>query len=260
MKTIIVTGVAFVIFTSAVFAANQDGGCWRPTYGRGVGVPISICDDGLEEDAGLCYTPCDNGYYGVGPVCWHSCPEGFTDYGVGCSKPASYVRGWGHITEGGCEEDYPNGCEKCLLLWYPKCGTGYYGFGCNVCTAYCPEGTVDTGASCTKQTYGRGVGSPLICAKGLEYDAGLCYNPCEGNYNGVGPVCWDSCPEGKFGCGALCLDSEGECVEEMFSIGQEVGLAVAEIAEDPYDAPAVLIETVAKLAPELVKPMCYVTF
>jgi hypothetical protein len=42
----------------------------KDTYGRGVGVISSVCDSGLENDAGLCYPPCRSGYDGVGPVCW----------------------------------------------------------------------------------------------------------------------------------------------------------------------------------------------
>ena len=42
----------------------------KESYGRGVGVPIHTCAAGMEEDAGLCYTPCEDGYSGVGPVCW----------------------------------------------------------------------------------------------------------------------------------------------------------------------------------------------
>uniref|UniRef100_A0A914XX45 Uncharacterized protein n=1 Tax=Panagrolaimus superbus TaxID=310955 RepID=A0A914XX45_9BILA len=118
---------------------------------------------------------------------------------------------------------------------------------------------IDTGLSCTKKTYGRGVGIPLGCVKGMVEDAALCYPGCQGNYNGVGPVCWDTCPKGKFGCGALCLNSEDECVKEMLSIAQEVALAVAEIASDPADAIVVLGKTVAKLAPELAKPICTIT-
>uniref|UniRef100_A0AC35GNR9 Uncharacterized protein n=1 Tax=Panagrolaimus sp. PS1159 TaxID=55785 RepID=A0AC35GNR9_9BILA len=252
---VVTTFILFCIF-SAIVVADDDGGCWRPTYGRGVGKPISSCEDGQDQDAGLCYSQCDDGYYGVGPVCWHSCPSGFTDYGVGCSKPSSYWRGTGHFTQSACEESEGTRCEKYLLLWYPICSNGYYNAGCCICSSYCPEGLVDTGASCTKTSYGRGVGTPLGCAHDLVYDAGLCYPECQGNYNGVGPVCWDACPSGKFGCGALCLDSEAECVIEMLSIAQEVGLAVAEIASDPFDAPAVLAETIIKLAPDLIKPLC----
>lgn len=41
-----------------------------------------------------------------------------------------------------------------------------------------------------KVAYGRGVGIPLSCSSSEEYDAGLCYTPCQSGYNGVGPVCW----------------------------------------------------------------------
>ena len=40
-----------------------------------------------------------------------------------------------------------------------------------------------------KVAYGR-MGSAMGCASNEEYDAGLCYQPCPENYDGVGPVCW----------------------------------------------------------------------
>ena len=44
---------------------------WKDSYGRGVGtIPTPNCDQGEENDAGLCYDECDVGYDGVGPVCW----------------------------------------------------------------------------------------------------------------------------------------------------------------------------------------------
>jgi hypothetical protein len=32
----------------------------------------------------------------------------------------------------------------------------------------------------------------LMCEPGLEYDAGLCYEPCRDGWDGVGPACWES--------------------------------------------------------------------
>ena len=52
----------------------------KNSYGRGAGNLMS-CSAGLEEDAGLCYTPCAAGSNGVGPVCWDQCPA---DYPVAC--------------------------------------------------------------------------------------------------------------------------------------------------------------------------------
>jgi hypothetical protein len=58
---------------------------------------INACPPGLQEDAGLCYSPCDQNYKGVGPVCWtetkdigagvmRGCPSGYTDIGLICSN------------------------------------------------------------------------------------------------------------------------------------------------------------------------------
>uniref|UniRef100_A0AC34F3W2 Uncharacterized protein n=1 Tax=Panagrolaimus sp. ES5 TaxID=591445 RepID=A0AC34F3W2_9BILA len=69
---------AFVAIFAIAINADDENGCWRPTYGRGVGKPISACADGMDKDAGLCYSKCDGGYHGVGPVCWRICPNGFT--------------------------------------------------------------------------------------------------------------------------------------------------------------------------------------
>jgi hypothetical protein len=41
-----------------------------------------------------------------------------------------------------------------------------------------------------KVAYGRGAGVPMSCGSDKDYDAGLCYEPCNEGYDGVGPVCW----------------------------------------------------------------------
>ncbi len=48
---------------------------FKKSYGRGVGIIPTGCDDGKENDAGLCYPKCSEGFYGVGPVCWKGCTE-----------------------------------------------------------------------------------------------------------------------------------------------------------------------------------------
>lgn len=111
----------------------------------------------------------------------------------------SYGRGVGTIPAAfGCGP----GDEKNGLLCYPQCNTGFYGVG-PVCWQACDPGFTDMGAYCMnygvwgwpsywKGSYGRGVGTPLVpaCSPGMEYDAGLCYQPCQVGYKGVGPVCW----------------------------------------------------------------------
>jgi hypothetical protein len=57
---------------------------------------------------------------------------------------------------------------------------------------------------CYRDSYGRGVGTPMKCAAGQQYDAGLCYTPCQDGYKGVGPVCWQSCPPEFRDDGAFC--------------------------------------------------------
>ncbi|HVJ94850.1 MAG TPA: hypothetical protein VM580_33935 [Labilithrix sp.] len=87
---------------------------------------------------------------------------------------------------------------------------------------YCPAGYIDDGAFCrrdahifAKNTYGRGAGSPMSCAPGLEEDAGLCYAPCPIGFDGVGPVCWksDCPPELPLLCGAGCAKDVATCVK-----------------------------------------------
>ncbi|KAG2448394.1 hypothetical protein HYH02_006286 [Chlamydomonas schloesseri] len=173
--------------------------------GRGVGRPISTCPPGTVRDPNglLCYPPCRAGFTAVGPVCWQSsCPAGFGTTLVDCPKPAAYGRGSGYAWRFGdalnlkgamsrCTRDNPStGCEQSGAIIYPKCRAGYRPFGCCVCTPQCPDGMVDSGVSCLKQSYPNGAGFPLGCAPGEELSGGLCYPRCKAGFVGVGPVCW----------------------------------------------------------------------
>jgi len=167
---------SLLFFLCIVFAilscASAQGNCYKNSTGRGVGVPISACAAGLQDDAGLCYVPCDPDYTGVGPVCWQDCPAGYTDTGAFCQPNSA----WG---------------DNSNCPWYDKCGL-IEAPGCVIC----PAGMSASGCICSttgaslfaKNTYGRGVGVPLGCAPGQDYDAGLCYPPCGANQDGVGPV------------------------------------------------------------------------
>lgn len=73
---------------------------------------------------------------------------------------------------------------------------------------------VKTGEECNnpvqpspKVSYGRGAGTPMVCGPNEEYDAGLCYQPCNPGYNGVGPVCWAQ--NGSYERGAGTVPSYG---------------------------------------------------
>jgi hypothetical protein len=190
----------------------------KPSYPRGVGVVPTVCGSGQQLDAGLCYPECQSGYSGVGPVCWQRCPSGFRDDGAFCAKPQPYGRGTGYAWEFGdppfdlgnakrrCERDHGAGrCEQNGLIFYPRCRPGFHSVGCCVCSPNCTGGMTDIGVSCAKKSYGRGVGTvPTRCQGGMEYDAGLCYQPCRSGFNGVGPVCWGRCPPDYADHGATC--------------------------------------------------------
>jgi hypothetical protein len=64
---------------------NVAGVCWKSTYDRGAGVPMS-CASGLEYDTGLCYKACPSGASGVGPLCYASCPASYYRLGLQCYK------------------------------------------------------------------------------------------------------------------------------------------------------------------------------
>jgi len=58
--------------------------CYKKSYGRGVGVPLSSCKNDLVRDGALCYPKCEQGYTGAGPICWQDCELGFDNHGASC--------------------------------------------------------------------------------------------------------------------------------------------------------------------------------
>ena len=258
--------------------ANQPY-CWRHSYGRGVGVPVSACPKGQEKDAALCYPTCEDigkpGWKGVGPVCWQSCPSDFRDDGAYCFKPKSYGRGVGFPWKFGdrafdlskakkrCESKHGEGqCEKSGAIYYPKCKPEYRAIGCCVCSPRCPPGMTDIGISCQKSSKGRGVGKPMKCKEGQAYDAGLCYKPCKENYHGVGPVCWQNCPSTQpINCGAGCATHANQCADKTIKqvlapleVALNVAMAVTTggSANAAVNAAKVSAKTTAKTASKAV--------
>ena len=63
-----------VVLGSSSSALSKADFCYLPSYGRGAGSIPTVCPEGREYDAGLCYPACESGYDGVGPVCWQDCP------------------------------------------------------------------------------------------------------------------------------------------------------------------------------------------
>ena len=227
--------------------------CWKKTFGRGVGTVPGQCSSGYDKDAGLCYEKCPSGYAGVGPVCWQSCPDGWRDDGAFCAKPEPYGRGAGYPWKFGdalddsgmksrCEAANGAGnCEKDGAIFYPKCKANFHKVGCCICSPDCPSGMADIGVSCTKKTSTRGGGSVPNCGSGLKYDAGLCYEGCPRDFDGVGPLCWGKCPpDFPFACGAGCAVNEAACAAAVTEMTLETVSFAAFVLSFPFGGPGVL--------------------
>jgi len=111
----------------------------------------------------------------------------------------------------------------------------------------------DIGISCAKDSYGRTAGTPLTCKPEEEYDAGLCYTPCEHDAEGKGPVCWGHCPEGTSQCGALCLTPDQTCSE--YIAGDFVDIFKAVIAIASGSAAGSIID-ISEIALDYTYPTC----
>jgi hypothetical protein len=217
-----------------------------------VGTVPSQCSTDYEKDAGLCYKKCPAGYKGVGPVCWQSCPDGWRDDGGFCAKPEPYGRGGGYPWKFGdslddsgmrsrCESDHGAGnCEKDGAIYYPKCKANFHKVGCCICSPDCPSGMPDIGVSCTKNTSTRGAGTVPGCGN-LSYDAGLCYESCPRDFDGVGPICWGKCPpDFPFPCGAGCALNETACAAAVTEMTVETVSVAATILSFPFGGPGAM--------------------
>jgi hypothetical protein len=216
--------------------------CWKNSYGRGVGTIPDTCGSDKDKRGLLCYSKCPPGYSNPsGTVdCHQDCPGNFRDDGLFC-RLAEYGRGAGYawqfkdgFSDSGmferCQAAQGAGnCEKWGAIVYPKCQPGYSPFGCCICRPTTPDcsalgfvGQFDL--SCTKKII---LGDPTLmdCPQGLEYDAGLCYTPCEPGYIGVGPVCWGQPPAGWTDCGF----GAGRDLEACTSAVSEQVLSVTEL-------------------------------
>jgi hypothetical protein len=205
-------------------AGSRQPYCYRESYGRGVGVPLSTCRPDQSKSGLLCYPPCKDRYHGVGPVCWEECPSGYVDTGALChiNKALMVEPSWS------CQH------RKWGICWWygPDCPSGYTNIGvaCALNTPSVPAGYKGlTGLDIMKGSYGRGVGTPMICKPGQDEDAGLCYTPCKAGFHGIGPVCWQSCPSGLTACGAGCANSVTSCVSDTASMVLSPAMMVADL-------------------------------
>ena len=107
--------------------------------------------------------------------------------------------------------------------------------------------------SCQKGSYGRGVGKPLGCAAGQEYDAGLCYSPCPAGASGVGPLCYGECTaDDPYRLGIWCYNSESERNEILGAIiGGVIAGAILAVVAAVVAPIAIAVGTVATVAAPL---------
>jgi hypothetical protein len=206
-------------------AANQQPFCYRQSYGRGVGTPLSTCPAGTEKNGLICYPDCKATYGGVGPVCWQGCPSGYVDTGALCHIDKALTTGGSWV----CTK------KKWGVCWWKshECPSGYTNAGafCALNTPSVPSGYKGlTGLDIEKNSYGRGVGTPMDCASGLQEDAALCYKFCNAGYHGVGPVCWQNCPSAMTDCAAGCTSGKTSCASSTANMVIAPLMVVANVA------------------------------
>ena len=192
---------------TADFATNQGGRNTITFHNSSNSVLITACPEGKEEKVeDLCYPPCKLDYtrHDSNPsLCIAPCDTSKDWYASGsyCKRDEnsfiidSYGRGVGTPLTCAPNEQYDAG------LCYTPCRSGYKSVG-PMCWEQCPSGYSElltcyrwwTPDSKTRNSYGRGVGTPIdACPEGKEKDASLCYPNCKTGYKGIGPVCWQQC-------------------------------------------------------------------
>jgi len=203
------------------------------------GLCYDPCPSGFHGVGPVCWQQCPAGFHDDGATCrkdasiigadnskcpwWDKCglvgargcskcPADYHDDGCTCRRDVNIIakqsrgRGVGTVPARGCNAS----SELDAGLCYTRCRDGFHGVG-PVCWGTCPAGFHDDGATCridaniiARPSYGRGVGTPRTkCKAGDEFDTGLCYQKCDAQYHGVGPVCW--------GFDSFCQGHDGFC-------------------------------------------------
>ncbi len=179
-------------------AALKTPYCYKLSSGRGAGVPVDSCDSDQDKEGALCYPKCRDGYTSDGAaLCYEKCRNGYSNSTVGMC----HYTGGGSTYTRSCHYDWRKAKTTC-----DSCRDGYTSTSSIDRTCWF-KGAWDY----AKNSYGRGAGSPMKCASGKEYDAGLCYSPCASGSTGIGPVCWQNCPSGTTSCGVGCASSTTLC-------------------------------------------------
>lgn len=70
----------------------------------------------------------------------------------------------------------------------------------------------------------------MICKPNEQYDAGLCYTPCNPGYKGIAHICWRVCPPHWAECGAACASSQEACAGKVIDMVSSTIAMIANIA------------------------------
>ena len=179
------------LYLAAFLYLDVNCQCWKQSYTRGIGTPLTKCPLNKEKDGALCYNKCERNYYGVGALCVQTCPSDYNDYGLLCYRS--------HISQHKtCTNRSIQSCKPC------ENGFTNDGFFC-----------VKESDFFFKKSYLRDAGQPMNCAEGEEKSSGLCYQKCKQSYIGNGPVCWIDCKDNQYAydCGVLCVNNPRQCAQ-----------------------------------------------
>jgi hypothetical protein len=192
------------------FLDNSSDSCWTLAYGRGIGKPPSECPPGTKQSGNKCRAKCPSNFELTrDDLCLTRCPGDFPDAGLHCNKPGSYGRGGGYfITEEWlCNENHSQGCELNGAMYYPRCAENFHNVACCTCSPDCPPYTTDVGVGCEKQFHARAE-FDLQCYEDEENINGLCYTPCDTNFEAHDSLCVMNCPYGYTACGPICMKGQ----------------------------------------------------
>ncbi len=133
--------------------------------------------------------------------------------------------------------------ERHSCPWYDACGLVRR--SCVSCTVNYTNIGCLCGRFNIRSSYGRGVGSSLICSKSYEQDGALCYKKCDKNYNGIGPVCWQNCPSSHpYSCFSGCSKTKEICKYQVKDMVKSVIISSLKILNIVIGIPFISLKTV----------------
>jgi hypothetical protein len=254
-----------LLFLSVDTTAADDQICQRETLPRPGHIPRQ-CDYDQEKRALTCYDKCRTGYSAVLARCRADCPDGYTTGILNyCNKSENYrVAGFGWKAgdglgsnklipaRGRCEAKHgAGGCVLRQSAYYPRCRSGFFQTGINICAQSCPTGWEESDNRCLRPSYARTSTKPQ-CEKGEIFVAGFCRDECPQGYSGD-RRCSAACPSAfPVSCGILHCGRSSEACRQGIATNIIGPFAVA-LNNDP-DIPGTMALPL-ELQKELLNPL-----